>query len=144
MASIVPYSLGLDLATGAVDLDTHSFKVMLLTSSYTPNKTHAKRSDLSNEVSGTGYSAGGSSITVSSVTRSSGTTSVAFSTVTWASANGFTAAYGAIYRARGGASSADELVAVLDFTDVSHPTGVAASGGDYVLTVTTPLRIVVP
>lgn len=139
MVSIVPYSLALDLATGAVDFDTHSFKIMLLTASYTPNKAHSKRSDLTNQVSGTGYTAGGQAITVASVTRSTGTTSVAWNTVTWSSANSFSAAYGAIYRDRGGAASADELVAVLDFGGA-----VAASGGNYVLTVSTPLRIVVP
>ena len=33
-----------------IDLDTDTFKLMLVTSAYTPTKTHAKRSDITNEV----------------------------------------------------------------------------------------------
>lgn len=43
-----------------LDFDTDSIKIMLLTSSYTPNLgTHAYKSDLTNEVVGTGYTATG-------------------------------------------------------------------------------------
>jgi hypothetical protein len=105
-----------DVAKGNVDCDTDSFKGMLLTSTYTANKgTHAKRSDLTNEVTGTGYTAGGTAVTV---TVTNDTTNhrcdIGLGAVSWTTAN-ITARYLAVYKSRGGASSADELVAVLDF-----------------------------
>ena len=51
----------------AIDLDTDTIKVMIVTSSYTPSQSHDFINDASaNEVSGTGYTAGG--YTVSGVT----------------------------------------------------------------------------
>lgn len=143
MASICPYSLGYDMATGAVDFDTHSFKIMLLTPSYTPSQAHDRRNDVeANEVSasGTGYVAGGEDITVSSVTRSNGVTSVTFaSRTTWTNPlTGLTARYGAIYRAVGGASSADPLVGIVDFGG-----NVVANGLDFAVDITSALTITV-
>ena len=69
MASLIYNSAIDDMAKGAIDFDTDTFKVMLVTSTYVANKdTHTKRSDVTNEVSGTGYTAGGadSSCTVTS------------------------------------------------------------------------------
>lgn len=139
MTSIIPYSLGQDLATGNVDLDTHSFKLMILSSGYTPSKSHAKRSDLTNEVTGTGdYVAGGKAITFS-VSRSNGVTSAAPSTVTWTNPNGFSGRYAACCRDRGGAASADELVFVADFL-----TDKPATGLQYQVSFSTALTITVP
>lgn len=46
-----------------IDWDSDTIKLMLLTSSHTPNlDTHAYKSDLTNEVSGTGYTAGGATL----------------------------------------------------------------------------------
>ena len=46
------------------DTTADRFKCMLTTSSWTPNySTHSIKSDVTNEVSGTGYSAGGESLT---------------------------------------------------------------------------------
>jgi len=54
---------------GALDLDTDTIKVMLVTSSYTADQdAHTKRSDITNEVSGTGYTAGGASLANKAVT----------------------------------------------------------------------------
>ena len=54
MASLIYNSAIDDMARGAIDADTDSFKAMLVTSSYTPNKdTDLKRSAVTNEVSGT-------------------------------------------------------------------------------------------
>jgi hypothetical protein len=47
----------------AIDLTTAAIKVMIVTNSYTPAAaTHAFKSDLSNEVSGTNYTARGTAI----------------------------------------------------------------------------------
>jgi hypothetical protein len=60
MASLIYNSFVDDMARGAIDADTDTFKVMLVSSAYSPNKdTHDKRDDVTNEVSGTGYTAGG-------------------------------------------------------------------------------------
>ena len=125
MASLIYNSAVDDMARGAIDFDTDTFKVMLVTSSYTPNKdTHDKRDDVTNEVSGTGYTAGGvtSACTVTKDTANDKVT-LQFASVSWASST-ITARGAVIYKSRGGASSADELVAYNDFgADVSTTAG---------------------
>lgn len=140
MASTLPYALGEFIARGAVDFDTDSFKLMLVTASYTPSQAHDYRDDVTaNEVSGTGYSAGGKAITCT-VSRVNGVTSATFADVVWdAPTDGFTARYGIIYKSRGGLSSADELVATLDFG-----AGVAANGTTFTVDLTSALTITVP
>jgi hypothetical protein len=102
---------------GAVNLTSLTLKMMLVTSSYTPNQnTHDFRDDLgANEVTGTGYTAGGNTLaTVTSNLDGAGNVVIdANDPATWAQdAGGFANARRAIiYIARGGASSADELVA---------------------------------
>jgi hypothetical protein len=109
----------LSTANGSVDLDTDTIKLILLTSSYTPTQgTHDFRDDLgANEASGgTGYPAGG-------FTLASKTLAVATLTVNWDAADisqaitggPFAFRYGAYYKARGGAASADELIGYVDF-----------------------------
>ena len=125
MASLIYDSFWHDLARGNVDLDTDSFKLMLMTSTYAPSKSgHAKRSDLTNEVSGTGYTAGGAAVTVT-LTAASGNSDIELfnlANVSWSSAT-ITARYGAVYKSRGGASSADELCFLLDFGSDKTSTG---------------------
>ena len=125
MASLIYNSAVDDMARGVIDFDTDTFKVMLVTSTYTPNKdTHDKRDDVTNEVSGTGYTAGGvtSACTVTKDTANDKVT-LQFASVSWASST-ITARGAVIYKSRGGASSADELVAYNDFgADVSTTAG---------------------
>jgi hypothetical protein len=117
MASLIYNSAIYDAARGLIDYDTDTFKVMLVTSSYTPDKdTHTRRSDVTNEVGNSGtYASGGSvsAVTVTNVTASDNVT-IAFASVNWTSAT-ITARAAVIYKSRGGASSADELVAYVDF-----------------------------
>ena len=125
MASLIYNSFHRDLATGAIDCDTDTFKVLLVTSTYSPNKdTHDKRDDITNEVTGTGYTAGGvtSAVTVTLDTANDKTT-IQFGAVSWTSST-ITARAAVYYKSRGGASSADELVAYNDFgSDVSTTSG---------------------
>jgi hypothetical protein len=116
MASLIYNSAIDDMARGAIDWDTDSFKVMLVTSTYSPDKdTHLKRSSVTNEVTGTGYTAGGVS-TACTVTKDTANDKVTiqFAAVSWASST-ITARGAVYYKARGGLSSADELVAYNDF-----------------------------
>jgi hypothetical protein len=132
MASLIYNSAIDDMARGAIDADTDTFKALLVTSSYTPNKdTHDFRNDVTNEVTGTGYTAGGVT-TACTVTKDTANDRVTlqFAAVSWATST-ITARALVIYKSRGGASSADELVAYNDFgSDVSSTAGtfsVAAS-----------------
>lgn len=126
-----------DLCEGRIDLDTDTFKVMLTTSTYAANKdTHTKRSDVTNEVSGTGYSAGGTAVTVTvTLDTANDRCDVTFTDVTWP-ASTITARYGVIYKSRGGASSADELVCLFDFGG-----DISTTGGTFTLDFTGPLRL---
>lgn len=121
MPSLIYNSFFEDLARGAVDLDTDTFWVMLTTSGYSENKdTHLKRSDVTNEVTGTGYTAGGQSVTVT-VTKDTvnDRLDVSLGSASWASST-ITARKAVYYKRRGGAATADELVMVNDFgSDVS-------------------------
>lgn len=124
MASLIYNSALDDMARGAIDFDTDTFKAMLVTGSYTPNKdTHDKRDDVTNEVSGTGYTAGGvaSVVTVTKDTANDKVT-IQFAAVSW-SVNTLTARGCVYYKSRGGASSADELVAYNDFGSDTSRTG---------------------
>jgi hypothetical protein len=128
MASLIYNSFLEDLARGAIDMDTDTFKVMLVTSAYTENKdTHTKRSDITNEVSGTGYTAGGntSAITVTKDTAND-RLDITLGAVSWPSST-ITARKAVYYKSRGGASSADELVAVNDFGSDVTSTGATFS-----------------
>lgn len=133
MASIIYNSALRDEAAGAIDFDTDSFKVMLLSSSYTPSKSHAKRSDLTNEVTGTGYSSGGVSatVTVGSTNNTDNRVDITLGGVTFSTVS-VTARYAAYYKSRGGASSSDELVALIDFG-----ADVVRSAADLVLNAST-------
>lgn len=69
MANVLYNSFKRDLMNGAIDLDTDTIQILLVTSSYTPNiDSHTKRSDITNEVSGTGFSASGVTLANKTVT----------------------------------------------------------------------------
>ncbi|KAI5914617.1 hypothetical protein [Thauera sp. 2A1] len=117
MPSFIFNSAIRDEAVGNIDYDTDAFGVMLLTSAATPNKdTWAKRSDVTNEVVGTGYTAGGATVTVTvgAVDTANDRVDITLGGNTWANAS-ITARYAVYFKKRGGAATADELVAVNDF-----------------------------
>lgn len=137
MASLVYNSCLDDMAKGAIDFDTDTFKLMLVTSVYAPNKdTHTKLSDVTNEASGTGYSAGGATVTAT-VTKdtTNDRVDVTFSNPSWPSSS-ITARGAVIYKVRGGAASADELVAYLDFG-----ADATSTAGTFTVTISSPLRL---
>jgi hypothetical protein len=96
------------------DFDTgtsQTFKIALFTSSASLSAATTAYTT-SNEVTGTGYSAGGQALTISQVPTSSGTTAfIDFSDVTWTTAT-ITARGALIYLANG---TTNPAVAVLDF-----------------------------
>lgn len=126
MASLI-FNRGLEqLAKGTIDFDTDTFKVLLVTSSYSPNKdTHDFRDDVTNEVAnGNGYTTGGEVATVSvTLDTANDRIDISLGSASW-SASTITARGAVYYKSRGGASSADELIAYIDFgTDVSTTAG---------------------
>lgn len=124
-------------ARGAIDFDSDTFKCMLVTSSYSPDKdAHDFRNDVTNEVSGTGYSTGGTTVTATiSVDTANDRVEVTYSNPSWASAS-FTARGAVIYKSRGGASSADEILHYVDFGS-----DIVVSGGTFALTFSSTFRI---
>lgn len=130
MASTAYDSFVYDAMSGAIDINTDTFYVMLTTSAYTENKgTHTKRSDITNEVTGTGYTADGQAIvpTITNDTTNHRCT-IVFPQVTWTTST-ITARKAVYYKHRGGASTADELVAVDDFgSDVTSIAGTFTLG----------------
>lgn len=136
MASKV-YNNGIRSAlTGAIDFDTDTFKIMLVTDSYTADEdTHEDRADVTNEVTGTGYTTGGgtTTVTVGSVDAANDRVDISFSDVSFTSST-ITAAGGVIYKSTGTAST-DLLVAFLDFGG-----NVSSSNGTFTVSVTSPLR----
>ena len=133
MASLLPNSVFNDLAANNIDFGTGTYKVMLCTSAYTPAKTNAKRSDVTNEVTGTGYTAGGNTVTLTpaAIDNTNNREDVALAGTTWPSST-ITARYAVYYKANGGAATADQLVAVVDFG-----ADVASSSGTFTLNAST-------
>jgi hypothetical protein len=105
------------VADGTIDLDTHTFKVMLVSSAYTFSAAHTVKADITNELStANGYTAGGA--TLGSVTwgHSGGTATFDAADTVWTASGGsITARRAVIYD---DTAASDELVAsvLLDTT----------------------------
>jgi hypothetical protein len=125
MASLIFNSALYDGAAGSIDFDADLFKVMLVTSAYSPDKdADTRRSDVTDEVIGTGYSTGGETVTVS-VTNDTGNDriDVSLGGASWALST-ITARGAVYYKSNGGAASGDPLVAYIDFGgDISSTAG---------------------
>ena len=131
MPSVLYNSFKKEIQDGTIDLDTDTIKVMLVTASYTPDiDAHTKRSDVTNEVTGTGYTAGGATLASKTVTQDNTLNAGKFDAadVSWATAT-ITARAAVLYKSRGGAASADELVAYIDFGSDK-----TSSGGTFLIT----------
>lgn len=127
MANVIYNSFKKDNASALIDLETDAFKVMLVTSTYVPNiDTHSHREDITNEVVGTGYVAGGKSIANPTVTQDDANDRAVWDgdDVVWA-ASEITARGAVIYQDVGTAAT-DRLVTYLDFG-----TDQTSTGGDF-------------
>src|SRR4051812_27928528 len=96
-----------DIMNGAINPASDTIKAMLCTSSYTPDiDAHTKRSDITNEVTGTGYTAGGMTLGSPAVTVDNTNDRGVFDAAddAWSSST-ITARYAVLYKSRGGASS---------------------------------------
>lgn len=101
---------------GSIDLDTDTIKVALVTSSYTPDQdAHEDFADVTNEVTGTGYTAGGATLANKTVTADNTDNEGVFDAddVTWSSST-ITARGAVVYKSTGTPAN-DLLVAYFDF-----------------------------
>lgn len=126
MADAIQNTFKQHIMNGGIDLDTDTIKVMLLSSSHTQNiDTHEYIDDVSaNEVSGTGYTAGGATLgsKVVSVDDTDDEGVFDAADVTWASST-ITARYAAIYKDTG-TPGTSPIIAILDFgSDQSSSSG---------------------
>lgn len=131
MASLIYNSFVSDLARGLINMDTTvlattgDYYAMLVTSTYVPNQdSHTKRSDITNEIVGTGYFEGGTGCTITT-TEDLGNDRITISiALTLPFTNSTITARGCVYyRRRGGAANLDNLVAYNDFGGNISSTG---------------------
>jgi hypothetical protein len=111
MANVIYDSFTDDIFNQRFNITSATLYGMLVADSYTPSKgSHAKRSDVTGEVAGTGYTAGGAATTV---TVAKDTTNhkqtLSFANILWTTSS-ITARGVVVYNHRGGLASADELV----------------------------------
>ena len=104
----------LDASQLAVDTGSDTFKCAMITNSSTPNfETHDHWSDLSgNEVSGTGYTAGGAALTSITLGNDSGTLKFDAADTSWTTATISSARAAVIYD---DTLANDPLICLVDF-----------------------------
>jgi hypothetical protein len=112
-----------------VDWATDTIKVMLTTSSYTPaQSTHQYKSSVTNEVTGTGYTAGGATLGSKTEAFSSQVLSLDGADTSWTTST-ITARFAVIYDAATGVDATSPLIAYVDFG-----ADVVSSGGTFAIT----------
>lgn len=111
------YGLALSsFVSGSINWGTDTIKVMLTTSAYTPNQdTHQFKSSVTNEVTGTGYTAGGATLASKTNAYTTATNTVALDAadVTWSTST-ITAARAVVYKDTG-TGSTSPLICYVDF-----------------------------
>ena len=134
MADLLYNSALEDEANGVINYDTGTFKLLLVTSSYTPNiDTHTTLADITNEVaSGSGYTTGGEEVAVT-VTKSTANdrVTIEFAAASWPSAS-FTARRGIYYQLDSGTPANSPLIGVNDFGS-----DITATGGTFSVAAST-------
>ena len=136
MTSITYDSFFDDVFNARINPATDTFNAMLVTSAYVPNKgTHTKRSDVTNEVVGTGYTSGGKAVAATIVKDTTNhKNQISFANPSWPSST--ITAHGAVIFKSTGTAANDPLVAYVDFgTDASD------TNGTFTATFTAPLTI---
>lgn len=104
-----------------LDWDTNTIKCLLTTSTYTPNQdTHASLADITNEVTGTGYTTGGATLASKTNATTNNVITLDAADTAWSSST-ITARRAVIYDSTGGGTdSTRPLILWVDFgADVS-------------------------
>jgi hypothetical protein len=112
------YGLALQSAFNKeIDWDSDAIKVMLCTSAYVPDQdTHRYKSSVTNEVTGTGYTAGGAALTSPTFTYTAATNVLMLDAAdtSWSGAT-ITARYAVIYDSTPATDATRPLIAYVDF-----------------------------
>lgn len=114
------------IGDGLFDMNSHTFRIQLHSSSYTPALTHSVRADLTNELAtANGYTAAGAALGSLTFNQTSGVATWDAADPSWTASGGsITARYAVIYN---DTSASDSLVCycLLDTTpaDVTATTG---------------------
>lgn len=140
MASANFTNLPRALAKADIDFDTATFNVLLVSS--IPSEANldawANRSDVTNEVTGTGYAAGGiaQAFTLDAIDTTNNRQSVTYTNIT----NGWTgatiSAVGAIICKNSGSAATDTLLHFIDFGGT-----VTSTAGNFSITYTAPFYL---
>lgn len=140
MASANFTNLPRALAKADIDFDTNTFKVLLVSSLPSEANLDAwvNRSDVTGEVTGTGYTAGGiaQAFTLDAVDTTNNRQSVTYTNITngWTSAS--FSAVGAIIYKNSGSASTDTLLHLVDFGGT-----VTCTAGNFSITYSAPFYI---
>ena len=129
MADVIYNDFKKNIMNGTIDLDTNTIRVMLVTSSYTPDQdTHEFKDSVTNEVVGTGYTAKGAELANKTVTADDTDNEGVFDAddVTWSSST-ITARGAVIYKDTGTAGTSP-LICYLDFAADK-----SSSNGDFTI-----------
>lgn len=112
------------LANKEIDWDSDTIKVMLCTVSYVPNQTtHDYKNDVTNEITGTGYTAGGATLGSKTITLSTLTQQFDAADSVWSSST-FIARVAVIYDDTPATDATKPLIAYLVLNnDVESATG---------------------
>lgn len=116
MADVIFNAFKRRIMDGSIDLDTDTIKVALVTSAYTPDQdAHDFFDDVTNEVSGTGYSAGGATLANKAVTADNTDNEGVFDAddASWSTST-ITARAAVVYKSTGTASTSN-LICYIDF-----------------------------
>jgi hypothetical protein len=112
------------LTNAEVNLTSHALKVMLVDGTYTPNQdTHRYKSDITGEISGTGYVAGGTTVGSVTVSYDASLNKLSFDAAdaTWP-ASTISARYAILYDSSPASDATRPLIGYVDFGGVISST----------------------
>ena len=110
MANVVPFSFAQELLKGTHNFTSNTIKLALYTANPYTTASTSYTVGSANQVSGTGYTTGGNTLSNPVVANQTNVATLTFDQTQWTSAT-FGAAYAVIYNN----SASDKLVVVLDF-----------------------------
>lgn len=117
---------GLSLAEGKIDFDNHDFRAMLVGPGYTPNQgAHQFKNSITNEIVGSGYSAGGQLLTGVQADMVGNNLVVPCGNLSWPSITFTNARYLVVYDDEYPTQATKPLVCYIDFGENKSAAGQA-------------------
>jgi hypothetical protein len=124
----------------AIDLDTADIRVSIHAVGYVPNQAHAFFSDVTNEVAGTNYTAGGTAIAGVTLALDGNIVEWIHNDIVWAqSGGGFSAGRTYVWREFNAVAGSSKLIGYMteaaDFGNVAGPLTLDVTAGTGVLNI---------